>query len=268
MKLKISVLLTILVSISVNAFGQKKAVKPEVVPNKPASVTKLEVATANKAKTPTVQKILAKYIKAIGGRTANKKVKSRSAIGTIELAPMGIKGTFESFAAAPDKSLIKMSLAGVGEIIEGYDGKTAWSVNPISGSRDKQGVELAQSALTYNFYRGISLDKLYQKMELKGVEKVGADDAYVIVATRGDLPSETFYFSAKTGLLVRQDGTSETPEGKMPTKTFFEDFRDVDGVKTPFKSRSILPQFEVVTVVTEVKQNIAVDDAKFIKPKV
>ncbi len=267
MKLKISILLTILVSISVNAFGQKEAIKTEPVPNKPANVTKLEI-NKNNAKTPTVQEILAKYVQAIGGRAAVEKIKSRNAKGSIELAPMGIKGTFESFAAAPDKSLTKMSLTGIGEIIEGYDGKTAWSVNPISGNRDKKGIELEQMILTHNFYREINLDKLYQKMELKGVEKVGADDAYVIVATRGDLPSETFYFSTKSGLLVRQDATLESPEGKMPTKNFFEDFRDVDGVKLPFKSRSVLPQFEAITVFTEVKHNVAVEDAKFTKPKV
>jgi zinc protease len=161
-----------------------------------------------------------------------------------------------------------MSLTGIGDIIEGYDGKTAWSVNPISGNRDKKGIELEQMILTYNFYREINLDKLYQKMELKGVEKVGADDAYVIVATRGDLPSETFYFNTKTSLLVRQDTTLETPEGKTPTKNFFEDFREVDGVKIPFKSCSVLPQFEAITIFTEVKQNVAVEDTKFTKPKV
>ena len=267
MKLKISVLLTILVSISINASGQKQPVKTPDVPNKPANVTKLEV-TANKAKMPTVQEILAKYVQAIGGRAANEKVKTRVSKGTIELAPMGIKGTIEGFAAAPDKSATKISLTGIGDILEGYDGKTAWSISPLSGNRDKQGVELAQTALTNNFYREINLDKLYEKMELKGVEKVGADDAYVITATRGDLPSETFYFSSKTGFLVRQDSTLDTPEGKTPTKNFFEDFRDVDGVKLPFKARSVLPQFEGTTILTEVKQNVAVDDSKFAKPKV
>ena len=267
MKLKISVLLTILFSISVNAFGQKQPVKTPDIPNKPANVTKLEI-TKNKAKTPTVQKIIAKYVQAIGGKKTNEKIKTRTTKGTIELAPMGIKGTFESFTAAPEKSLTKMSLTGIGDIIEGYDGKTAWSINPISGNRDKQGVELAQAALTYNFYREVNLNTLYPKMTFKGIEKVGQNDAYVLVGVSGNLPPETFYFDTKTGLLVQQDITLETPEGKTPTKNFFEDFRDVDGVKIPFKSRSILPQFEIITILTELKQNVAVEDAKFTKPKV
>lgn len=266
MKLKTSILCAILFSISLNAFGQKKVVKPEVVPNKPADVTKLEIKPSA-AKTPTVQEILAKYVEAIGGKAANEKLKTRTAKGTIELVPLNVKGTFENFAAAPNKSVTSTSLAGIGEIIEGFDGTTAWNINPIQGNRDKAGDELAQAKIGYDFYRETSLDRLYQKMELKGIEKVGADDAYVILVTPGNLPPETFYFDTKSGLLVRQDSTLLSPEGKTPTKTFFEDYRVVDGVKISFKSRSTLPQFEVVTIYTEIKHNSAIEDAKFAKPK-
>ncbi len=266
MKFKTPILLTILFSMAAVAFGQKEPTKTVAVPNKPADVTKLELKV-NAAKMPTVAEILAKYVQAIGGRTAYEKIKSRMGKGTVELAPMNVKGTFEEYAAAPDKSLAKMMLAGIGEIVEGYDGKTAWSVNPISGNRDKEGLELAQTALIHNFYREINLDKLYQKMELKGIEKVGASDAYVVSATRGDLPTETFYFDTKSGLMIRQDSTLTTPEGATPTKVFFEDFHDVDGVKIAFKSRATLPQFNVITTYTEIKQNVAIEDAKFAKPK-
>ena len=265
MKFKISILLTVLFSISTVAFGQTGIPKPKSVPNKPADVTKLIVKPA--AKTPTVPEILAKYVQAIGGKAANEKIKTLTSKGTLELSPLNVKGTFESFAAAPNKSLIKTSLAGIGEIIEGFDGTTAWSINPLSGNRDKEGEELAQAKITYDFYRQTNLDKLYPKMELKGIEKVGGSDAYVIVGTSGDLPSETFYFDTKSGLLVRQDSIISTPEGKTPTKSYFEDYRDVNGVKLPFKSRSTLPQFEVITIFTEIKQNVGIEDAKFAKPK-
>lgn len=266
MKLKISILATILCSMAIAAFGQKEPPKTIAVPNKSPDVTKLELKT-NASKTPTVAEILEKHVQAIGGRKAYEKIKSRSGKGTVELAPMNVKGTFEEIAAAPDKSLMKTTLAGIGEIVEGYDGKAAWSINPITGSRDKKGEELAQTAVIYNFYRSINLDKLYQKTEYKGIEKVGTNDAYVIVATRGDLPPETFYFDTKNGLMVRHDATLSTPEGKIATKVFFEDFRDVDGIKIPFKTRAMLPQVEITTNYTEIKHNVAVEDAKFAKPK-
>ncbi len=267
MKLKVSILLTILFSISTTVFGQKEVVKP-ITETKPKADIKPVEGKTTAVKMPTVQEILAKYVQAIGGKEANEKIKSRMMKGTLELMPMGVKGTFENLSAAPNKSIMKISLEGIGDIIEGFDGTTAWSINPLQGNRDKQGEELAQTKLTYDFYRETNLGKLYPKMELKGTEKICANEAYVVVGTPNNLPSETFYFDTKSGMLLRQDSTAISPEGKMPTKTFFEDVREVDGVKIPFKIRSILPQMEFSITATEVKHNVAVEDAQFAKPKV
>ncbi len=271
MKLKISVLLTIVFSVSLTAFGQKETVKPKTAIKTTGTKTTAETKTIGSktaaVKMPTVQKILAKYVQAIGGKQANEKIKSRMAKGNVEMMPMGIKGTFENYAAAPNKSSTKVSLAGIGDFSDGFDGTTAWTINPVQGSRDKQGEELAQIKLTNNFNRETNLAKFYSKMELKGIEKVGADDAYVVVATPDNLPVEIFYFDTKSGLLVRQDTTTIAPEGKMAGKTFLEDYRVVDGVKIPFRTRSILPQFEIITTFTEIKNNVAVEDSKFAKPK-
>lgn len=254
MKIKITILLTIIFAVSVTAFAQKAPVK--AAETKPTT-----------AKMPSVEEILAKYTKAIGGKEANEKIKSRYSKGVLELMPMGIKGTFEIYAAAPNKSFNKTSLAGLGDIVEGFDGQTAWSINPLQGNRDKEGEELTQAKLTYDFYRETNLAKLYPKLELKGTEKVGDSEAYIIVGTPVGSPPETFYFDTKSGLLVRQDVTAVSPEGKIPTKTYFYDVREVDGVKTPFKVVSMLPQFEITLTFTEIKNNVAVENSKFVKPK-
>jgi hypothetical protein len=254
------ILLTILCALSLTAFGQKEAVKTK-------TDTKPVDAKTATVKMPTVQEILANYVKAIGGKEANEKIKSRMSKGTVELSPMGVKGTFENYAAAPNKSSTKISLAGIGEFFDVYDGVSAWAVNPLQGSREKQGEELAQAKLTNTFNRETNLAKIYPKLELKGIEKVGADDAYVVTGSVANLPPDTFYFDTKSGLLVRQDTTAIAPEGNTPGKTYLEDYRTIDGVKVPFRTRSVLPQFELVTTFTEIKNNVPVEDAKFSKPK-
>ncbi len=93
MKLKISVLLTILFSISATVFGQKETAKP-VVETKPKVDVKTPDIKTTPVKMPTIQEILAKYVQAIGGKEANEKIKSRMIKGTLELMPSGIKGTF------------------------------------------------------------------------------------------------------------------------------------------------------------------------------
>jgi hypothetical protein len=58
-----------------------------------------------------------------------------------------------------------------------------------------------------------------------------------------------------------------SPEGKMEAKTFYEDYREIDGVKMPFKTRTVLPQYEITNTFVEVKHGVTIDEAKFAKPK-
>lgn len=253
MKISTIAILTLVVCLSAAAFGQKpEAAKPAMT-----ATTKL----------PTVAEILANYVRAIGGREANEKIKSRSVKGTVSLSPMGVSGTYETLVAAESRSVTVMNLQGVGEMKEGFDGKIGWSVNPLQGSRERSGLELKQQMLINNFYRDINLDKLYSKMELKGTEKIGTQEAYVIVATAGELPSETYYFDTKSGFMLRNDATLIAPEGNQPAKIYYEDLRAVDGVMIPYRVRTQLPSFEIVLTITELKNNVAVDEAKFTKPK-
>ena len=260
MKLKNTVFLaTIWLITAATSFAQTPTPKPEVKASeaKPTPAVKL----------PTVKEILDRYVQALGGREAIQKVQTRSMKGAVEIVPMGVKGTTEVYAAAPDKFHNKMMLGGIGEIIDSFDGKTAWTVNPLQGSRDKTGDELAQLKINANFHRELNFEKLYQKIEVKGIEKVGDKEAYVVTATPTGLEPQTFYFDKQTGLLLREDLMAISPEGKFPTKNYFDDYREVDGVKMPYKMRTVLPQFELVMTVTEVKNGVKIDENLFVKPK-
>ncbi len=253
MKLKLSFFLTIIFAVTVAGFSQTGAAET-VFPKMPT------------VKMPTVPEILAKYERAVG-KEANEKVKNLYSKGVLEIMLMGVKGVIESYAAPPNKFYNKTSLAGVGDIIEGFDGETAWSINPMTGNYDKIGEKLAQTKLTYDFYRETNLAKLYPKMELKSTEKVGENDAYVILATPVGSPPETFYFDVKNGLLVRQDVTVISADGKIPMRTFFDDVREIDGVKVPFKIHSMLPDYEIYLTMTEVKHNVVIKKDRFAKPR-
>lgn len=232
-----------------------------------ASAQKAEMEKSAPAKLPSVKEVLEKYVDAIGGRAANEKITSRFTKGTVELSPMGLKGTFETYAAPQDRTISKLNLAGIGELIDGFDGTTAWAVNPIQGSREKSGAELVQARLINNFYREINHDKLYSKMEVKGIEKVGDTEAYAVIAEAKDLAPETLYFDTKSGLLLRSDTTMISPEGNQSAKIYYEDMREADGVKIPFRVRTVLPQFVITLAVTELKHNLTMKPETFTKPK-
>src|SRR5690349_17380240 len=72
---------------------------------------------------PHAQEILSKFVKEIGGTAAFAKVDSQHMTGKCEMAAQGITGKLEVFAKRPDKLVIKISIPGVGDILQGFDGK-------------------------------------------------------------------------------------------------------------------------------------------------
>ncbi len=82
----------------------------------------------------------------MGGEAAFKQVKSIRARGTFTMAAQNVNGDFEMSAARPNKLLLKVTIAGIGAIESGYDGKVGWSIDPASGPALIAGRQLAELA--------------------------------------------------------------------------------------------------------------------------
>lgn len=210
---------------------------------------------------PTAKEVFENSFKATGERAAIEKVKSRSMKGTVELTAMGLKGNFEIISKAPNKSAAIVNLGGFGEIIEAFDGSEAWTKNPLQGLRVKTGKELAEvkkySSLEYDY----ELAKIYPQATVTGIEKIGDAEVYVVKADEDTM----FFFDKKSGLVLRSKRNLTSPQGKITSVTTFEDYREVDGVKQPFKFTQNALGTDLVFNVSEIKQNIEIADERFSK---
>ena len=216
---------------------------------------------------PSVDQVIENYVKALGGKDAIMKVTSRLTKGTFDFPAVGVSGApAEFYAKAPNKSGFSIDVAGYGVVQEGFNGTVAWAQSPETGLREKTGAELADAKLDNDFYGDLNLKQRYPKMEVKGKEKVGTREAYLIVASRPEGSPDKFYFDAQTWLLIRSDAERETPQGKALVESYLDDYRDIDGVKIPHANRLVSPMGEFIFKFTEVKQNVPIDDAKFNKP--
>ena len=246
------IFLGLLVAVTANAQGGQQ---------KPATDAKPA------AKLPTVDQVLDKYVQAIGGKAAVEKQTTRMAKGTFEIAAFGASGTAEIYAKAPNKTSTVIDVTGFGVFQQVFDGKTGWSNDPQNGFREKAGAELASTKLDADFYKPIRLKQLYPTIVVKGTDKVGDKEVYVLVATPAEGSPETWYFDTQSGLILREDVEREGPEGKQAIQVFYEDYREADGVKMAFTLRQITPAFTLNIKMTEMKHNVPVDDAKFNKPE-
>jgi hypothetical protein len=216
----------------------------------------------------TAEDVLEKYIQATGGREAREKITSTLTKASLEVTGQSIRGTMEIYAKAPNKVLVVQTVEGYGEVRQGYDGQMGWGQDPFQGVRELVGVELARLKREAAFYGDLKWRELYQKVELVGTEKVGEREAYLIRFTPEVGQPTTRYYDTQTFLLVRTDSVQEGPQGSFPVQEYPSDYRDLDGVKIPFLLTARGPAGEVVMKITEVKNNVEMDDAKFAKPTV
>ena len=222
-------------------------------------------AAAQTPPTPTVDQVLTKSIDAMGGRAALEKVTSITARGTVSVPDVGVSGTIQLFQKAPNKALTITEIGGAQQR-EAFDGTVGWAEDPQNGLREKSGLELAEARRGAVFSRELHMKTLYPKITVTGREKVGTREAWVIEAVPAEGTPARLFYDVESGLLLRQIVTRQTTAGPLQIDVAFDDYRDVDGVKRPFTIRQTTPMFTATIQLTEVKHNVAVDDAMFKKP--
>jgi len=222
-------------------------------------------AGAQAPATPTVDQVLDKHLSAIGGRAALERVTSMTAHGTLSVPDAGLTGTIEMYSKAPDRVASFVDFGGMQQA-DAYDGEMGWSEDPQNGIRVKAGAELADAKNGSVFNKELNMKTLYPTMTVSGPERVGTGDTWVITATPAEGTPVKMYYDTESGLMVRQLVTRHTPIGPLEIDIRLEDYRDVDGVRRPHTIRQMSSMFSAVIQLSEIKQNVEIDDAVFRKP--
>jgi hypothetical protein len=251
---------------------------PEDTPVAPMPTTTTEAAS--KGPLPSVDEILATYITALGGEPAMRKVTTRVITATQDI-PTGPGGTIP-VAAKLERSLKAPNLEAdvyttdTFTISNGFDGQAPWTkaqngnvTSPMPG-----GVDAERAQRSAAFYEPLSLRQQYQALRVDGVARINDRDAYVMVGTPAVGTPERLYFDTQTGLLLRKWTYLDSATGRVPYQVDFDDYRNTgSGVKIPFVVHMVPagPRLELGTSSTlrimSVKDNVALDDAKFLKPQ-
>jgi outer membrane lipoprotein-sorting protein len=224
----------------------------------------------------TADEIIEKHLAATGGRAALSKITSRASSGTIALTtPVGeLKGTIEVYNKKPNKSrtLIKIDAAAIGggQIIndQRFDGTTGYVIDTFNGNREISGDQL-QAMKSGGFPTPLlTYKEMGTTAVLANKERVGASDAYVIQFTPKLGPGIRVFIDSQSFMVVKSVVTINVPQlgGAIDQTVEFSDFREVDGFKIPFMTKSSNPAQTVTAILTDVKHNIEIDDSSFSKP--
>ena len=132
--------------------------------------------------------------------------------------------------------------------------------------REMHGSDLDGASIDADLHLATHLKTMFSEITLQGTEKVGDHEAYVVQGRREGKPPLRLYFDEQSGLLLRLVRYGETALGWIPTQIDFADYRDANGVKIPYRWTLARPSGRFTIQLSDVKQNVPVDDAKFAKP--
>ena len=203
----------------------------------------------------TAKIVLDNYIKAIGGEKAVLAVKSLSTIATGEIQGTALEMT--SKITSSNKMVVEMKAMGMTMMKQVVNDKGAY-VSQQGQRKDLDGDKLAELKASAMPFDELKLS-LKTGITLDGIESFNGADAYVIKDGKS-----TLYYDVKSGFKIGKAVVQEANGQKMTQITNFGDYKEVKGIKFPFKtSMSFGPQ-EIEFKTTEVKINEGVTDADFL----
>ncbi|MBA4083065.1 MAG: hypothetical protein C0496_17645 [Erythrobacter sp.] len=201
---------------------------------------------------PDGKALIAKHVAAIGGREAMEKHSSLHISGTFSIPAAGIEGPIHMYRAKPALLLVQITLGAMGELTTGFDGTTAWSINPMAGVSVMSGEQAAQTKQQADFFSDFPDPSRFSAIETVAAEDFEGRKCYKVKLVRADGSGETMqFFDMETGLMAGMSRTLENPQmGKIEIRSITSDYTDQGGIRLPSKITQRTPQGEFVQTFT------------------
>lgn len=215
---------------------------------------------------PPAQEIIDRYVEAIGGREAALRQIATRTTGTFSMPAMGVTGELEVVTGENDEMATRVVIPGMGEMMSGYTGEVAWSMDPMMGARLLEGMEFEAMKEQAEPLYGVRDASLFTSFETVGEAEYDGDAcweiAYVWVSGR----ETTECYSKDTGFVIAQTSTQESPMGEVESTTRFSNYQRFGDLMVPTQMRQSAMGQEQVMTIDNVELGSEVDTALLAPP--
>ena len=245
--------------------------RPKIVPNLAAQYAE-HVEDANEVVMnrvpggPTVDQVFDKFIQALGGAQRLATVTSFAGKGTfIGFETEQTKVPVDVFGKAPAQRATVVHTR-LGDSVRVYDGRAAWIAAPDRpvGLLPLTGGNLEGAKLDAMLSFPTQIKQAFSQWRISATA-IDNREVQVVQGTNPRQPPVNFYFD-ESGLLVRVLRLVDTAVGRVPTQTDYSDYREVSGIKMPFRWIVTWTNGQATTELSEVQLNVPIDAAKLARP--
>ncbi len=182
---------------------------------------------------------------------------------------MDFPGTI--YSAKPNLQYMTFSVQGK-ELVQAYDGETAWTINPFMGAMDAQKMSEAEAKqFTEEEFESpfMNYKEKGHTVELVGEKEVEGAETYELKLTKANGNVEYHYFDKENYVVIMtKKAISDGPQKGQDVETYLSDYQEVDGIYFPYfiETKIAGQPFSKITI-ESVEINPEVDMAMFDYPK-
>lgn len=218
---------------------------------------------------PTADQVLDKYIRAVGGAQKLAALTSYVARGTDLGYGDADPAPLQLYAKAPNQ-FAEVATTASGPRIRVFDGREGYFKVPDVftplPNRVLNGGELEGARLDAALAFPGQIKQALRNWRGAIPTAIGDKDVEVIQGTMANGFPVKLYFDEQTGLLLRQVRYIDAAVGRATWQIDYDDYRDVAGVKIPFKRTLLWQAGQSQIVLTAVQPNAAVPASRFARP--
>ena len=245
-----------IMSAQIALFAQAPQPAPAPAPAQPAPATApkaKETTKADQANLPSARSIVDRHITAVGGKAAILAHSSSRATGTFTVASAGMTGAIEVFAAKPDKSMVKISIPGVGEVVEAYDGKNGWTMSAMTGPMLLEGKQLDEKRFDTDFFGELHDSSRYESMTTVERSDFDGRPCYKVRLVRKGGGEDFEFYDVATGLKAGRIATRETPMGTVTGTSTEGDYKKFGNLLQPTTVKNTMMGVQQLITITTIE---------------
>lgn len=215
----------------------------------------LLLSSGNYTRAQTLESILEKHF-AASGQDQLSEVSTVRSYGKAE--QLGMEVPFLQIQKRPNMIYIELDI-GDTKMIQTYDGEAGWAIEPWEqpGPRELMGPELGNLSRL----AGIDSDLVDWEengyiLEYEGKKPSVDGEVYILKLRKNGGETYRFFIDSDSYMINRMVTENSYEGNKVEGETILSDYRDIEGIKVPFR---IEVQYDGQTLMTNVMDKIDFD---------